>query len=212
MTTNLEQIVTEAAGDRGLRGLDADQIYARCELSDDALTAAVWATNKFHSTFPGWQLYRRIVAGMTLFDDELDSWVVGGARLLARSRKRNGRCYIEKRGPWIDQAARDALCAVERVRDVWLTYPSARSRALQFGIRHETWLKVYRPIAGMLVVGYETFASELRAQYRKLKFATPENRVTLKVGEHDFPAWSSELAGTSASGWVTECAPDPDTI
>ena len=103
----------EIAGDWDLRGLDADQVYARPELSDDALTAACWATAKFHATFPGWQLYRRIAAGMTVFDNELDAWVVGGARLLARARKtKTGRRYIEARGPWIDQAARDALASV----------------------------------------------------------------------------------------------------
>lgn len=171
----------QSGGDWGLRGLDVDQVYARFQLSDDALTAAVWATAKFHRTFPGWQLFRRIRAGMTVFDDELDAWVVGGATLLARSRKRNGRCYVEARGPWVAQAARDALCAVERVSNVWETYPSAWARAGEFGVEPRTWMKIYKPVVAMLVVGLETFASELRAEYRRVKIQTPENAVNLAV-------------------------------
>jgi len=198
----------QSDGDWGLRGLDVDQVYARFQLSDDALTAAVWATAKFHRTFPGWQLFRRIRAGMTVFDDELDAWVVGGAALLARSRKRNGRCYVEARGPWVAQAARDALCAVERVSDVWNTYPSAWARAGEFGVEPRTWMKIYKPMVAMLVVGLETFASELRAEYRRVKIQTPENAVNL-TWDGTTLARHVDLHSGNA---VVRHAPNPDEL
>lgn len=159
-------------GDWDLRGLDGDQIFARSELSDDALTAACWATAKFHATFPGWQLYRRIAAGMTIFDDELDAWAVGGARLLARARKRTkdgkqGRRYIEARGPWIDQAARDALASVVAGYRV-----NTAERARVCEIEPRTYLKIYKPMLAAMVIGLETYRSELHANYRRVKFQT----------------------------------------
>src|SRR5574337_981720 len=79
MTATAETI-PEAVGDWTLRGLDVDQVFARPELSDDALTAACLTTARFDPAFPGWQLYRRIVAGFTMFDAELDEWAVGVGR------------------------------------------------------------------------------------------------------------------------------------
>lgn len=153
-----------------MSAINADEAFSRHELTDDALTAAQWASAKFHTTFPGWQLYRRIAAGMTLFDDELDAWVVGGARLLARARKRNGRCYIEARGPWIDQAARDALYAAINGRRL----ASAREREAQFQVKRDTYLKIYRPILACLIIGLETYRGDLHAEYRRVKLAAPE--------------------------------------
>lgn len=159
-----------------MSAINADEAFSRPELTDDALTAAQWANAKFHATFPGWQLYRRIAAGMTLFDDELDAWVVGGARLLARARKRNGRCYIEARGPWIDQAARDALYAAINGRRP----ASAREREAQFQVKRDTYLKIYRPVLACLIIGMETYRGDLHTEYRRVKLATPENAINLE--------------------------------
>lgn len=174
---DITEIVREASADRGWRGLDVDKVFSRPELSDDALTATEWCARKFSPTFPGWQLYRRVVAGSPLFDDELDAWVVGGARLLARARTLKGRCYIEKRGPWIDQAARDALTTVIHVGVVeWgILVPTARARAAQQGVDPKTWVKVYRPLVACLLIGLDTYTAELHYQYRQVKIHAPEN-------------------------------------
>lgn len=175
MNANVETALA-STGDRGWFGFDADRVFSRPELSDDALTASEWAARKFHATFPGWQLYRRANAGMTVHDDELDAWVVGGARLLARARKINGRCYVEKRGPWIDQAARDALATAVRLAniDLAVVIPAARARAAQFGVEPRTWLKIYKPMLACMVIGLNAYTSELHYQYRQVKFHIDE--------------------------------------
>lgn len=200
---DLAELAREAAGDRDLRGSEP---FTRFALTDDELTAATWATLKFHKTFPGWQLYRRINAGMGIFDDELDAWVVGGAHLLARARVvRSGRCYVEKRGAWIDQAARDALATVVRVNlgRGWPTelLPSVLARAKEFGVESRTWLKIYRPVTACLVIGLETFASDLRAEYRKVKIQKPETGSTVGVGGpiNFSESWFGPQRGT----WIT---------
>lgn len=152
-------------GDYDIRGRDADQVFASAELSDAALTAAVWATARFDPSFPGWQLYRTITAGCNLFDRELKDWATSTAWALARSQtRRNHRPYITARGPWIDAAAEDALCTVIRGPIV----PSARERGRQFQIRHETWLRIYKPMTAAMVVGFETFRSELHYWYSRV--------------------------------------------
>lgn len=193
-----------------MSAINADEAFSRPELTDDALTAAQWANAKFHTTFPGWQLYRRIAAGMTLFDDELDAWVVGGARLLARARKKpvppakTGRCYIEARGPWIDQAARDALYAAINGRRP----ASAREREAQFRVKRDTYLKIYRPILACLIIGLETYRGDLHAEYRRVKLATPENIVNLRWEGADI----SRSHGLQSGNAVTLAAPDSDTL
>lgn len=182
---NIPDIVREAEGDRGWRGFDVDKVFSRPELSDDALTASEWCAHKFSCTFPGWQLYRRVNAGMRVHDDELDAWVVGGARLLARARKRNGRCYIEARGPWIDQAARDALATVVNVGhiDLGVVVPAARARAAQYGVDAKTWLRIYKPLLACLVIGLDTYAAELHHQYRQVKIHTRDSGCNVSTGK-----------------------------
>lgn len=201
---DIAEIVREAAADRDWRGADWDAAFCRPELSDDALTAAVWTSARFYPTFPGWQLYRRINAGMRVFDDELDAWVVGGARLLARARKRNGRRYIESRGLWIDRAARDALAAmISGQRPA-----SARERALALEISRDLYLKIYRPMLACLVLGFDSFRSELHYGYRQAKIATPGNVVNLRWEGADIARSHSLQSGNA----VTLAAPDSDTL
>lgn len=176
---DITEIVRDATADRDWRGADWDAAFCRPELSDDALTAAVWASARFYPTFPGWQLYRRINAGMTLHDDELDAWIIGGARLLARARKRNGRRYIEARGLWIDQAARDALETMITGRQP----ASARERALMLEISRDMYLKIYKPLLACLVLGFDSFRSELHAGYRKVKIATDDFGCNVTSGK-----------------------------
>lgn len=162
MTAQVEAI-PEAVGDWTLRGLDVDQVFARPELSDDALTAACLTTARFDPAFPGWQLYRRIVAGFTCFDAELREWAERTAWALARSTVgRTGRPYIAAavHGPWISEAARDALCAV-----VTGVQPVERNRAESLGVHKLTYRKIAKPLAGGIAIGFETFCAELAAKY-----------------------------------------------
>ena len=156
----------EAVGDWHLRGRDLDQIFATDGLSDAALTAACLTTARFDPSFPGWELYRRITSGWRMFDAELIAWATSTAWLLANSRrKKTGRKYIEAQGPWITQAAHDALDAV-----VYGYPPSpAYQRAQAAGIKSETWNKIFRPMAAAIAIGFETFRAELNANYRRVR-------------------------------------------
>jgi len=152
-----------------LRGRDLDQVFACQELSDTALTAAYRVSARFDASFPGWQLYRRIAAGIGLFDRQLECCAVATARRLARSEKLNGRSYISgairQKSPWIAQAGRDALDFA-----IYGRYSaSADERAKRFGIHRDTYRSVRNPIAAGLWIGVETFRSELHAEYLKVR-------------------------------------------
>ena len=209
MSANVETALA-STGDRGWFGFDVDRVFSRPELSDDALTASEWAARKFHATFPGWQSYRRANAGMAVHDDELDAWVVGGARLLARARKINGRRYVEKRGPWIDQAARDALATAVRLAniDLAVVIPAARARAAQFGVEPRTWLKIYKPMLACMVIGLNAYTSELHYQYRQVKFHIDESGGNLRWEGADISRGFNVHSGND----VTPARPDSDTL
>ena len=148
---------------RSLKAVDADAPFSRPELSDEALTASIWATLRFDSTFPGWQLYRRIVAGCEIFDRDLLAWAIGCARQLARATTRGDRDYLrsDARGPWIALAAADALCAV-----IYGRFPvHADERGYVRGVRLQTYAKIREPLTACMVRGLENFRSELHYQY-----------------------------------------------
>lgn len=152
-------------GHWALTRADPDAPFSRPELSDTALTAAVWATLKFDRQFPGWQLYRRIMVGYEAFDAELLEWATGCAWALARAKTRNGRDYLraDARGPWIAWAAADAMYCV-----IYGRYPvRAAVHDRIRGVRGDTYRKVRDPVAAGMLVGLETFRSELHYQYRR---------------------------------------------
>lgn len=160
--------IPQAIGDWSLRGVDADQVFACQQLSDDAMTAAVRVSARFDPSFPGWQLYRRIVAGVGLFDRQLEAWAVGTARSLARMRKRSGREYIRSanRHPaWIAQAGRDALDFA-----IYGKYAATtQARSDQFGVHHDTYRKIRDPVSAGMWIGVDTFKSELHAEYLRIR-------------------------------------------
>jgi hypothetical protein len=153
-------------GDYDLRGLSLEQFFAIDPLPDTCIDAANRAARAFDSTFPGWPLYARIVRGETYYDRTLIAWVVMGARMLARSRQKNGHEYIKPstRGLWIAAAAKDALDDV-----IGCPPPSARERAREFGIKHDTYLRIFRPIRAMMQMGLMEYASELQYQFRQVR-------------------------------------------
>lgn len=161
--------VAESVGCWDLRGIDLDGVFAGASLSDTALTAAYRASSHFSRYFPGWFLYRRVAGGIDLFDRQLESWAITSARLLARSRKDNGRDYI---GPktrakplWVAQAGRDALDFA-----IFGKYAEGlQERAKRFGVSPSTYQAVRDPVAKSMWIGLETFRAQLHAEYWRVR-------------------------------------------
>ena len=166
-------------GKLALTRADPDAPFSRPELSDDALTAAVWTCAKFDSRFPGWELYRRIMVGYEAFDAELLAWVIGCARKLARAKTANGRDYlrVDARGPWIALAAADALHAV-----IYGRYPVAADKhGCVRGVRLQTYRKIREPVAACIARGLESFRSELHYQYSRVWKAQMDEKADSMV-------------------------------
>lgn len=160
--------IPQAVGDWSLRGIDADQVFASQQLSDTAWTAAVRVTARFDPSFPGWPLYRRVVAGVTLFDRILEAWATSTAMLLATSHKVKGREYIQaarRRPDWIEQAGRDALDFA-----IYGKYAAGLGeRAEKYGVSPKTYQAIRDPVAAGLWIGLQTFQSELHAEYFRVR-------------------------------------------
>lgn len=149
------------------RGLDA--IFAADALSDTALTTAARAQSKFSPYFPGWFLYRRVNAGVTLFDRQLEAWAVMCARQLSRSLKDNGRDYI---GPktrakplWVAQAGRDGLDFA-----IYGRYAEGlHERAARFDVSNKTYQAIRDPVGESMRIGFETFRAQLHAEFWRVR-------------------------------------------
>lgn len=162
--------VALATGDYSIRSNDlvsrgVDAVFAGDTLSDTALTAAYRASAKFSPHFPGWFLYRRVIAGVELFDRQLEAWAVTSARMLSRSLKDNGRDYI---GPktrakplWVAQAGRDGLDYAIFGRHA----EGLHERADRFGVAHKTYQAIRDPVGKSMWIGLETFRAQLHAEY-----------------------------------------------
>jgi len=160
--------IPKSEGDWQLRGVDADQVFASQQLSDTAMTAAVRVTARFDPSFPGWFLYRRVVAGVGLFDRDLEAWAVSSARILSRMKKKDGRDYVQpslRRNDWISQAGRDALDYV-----IYGKYAEAlEPRAERFGVHWKTYKRIREPVSAGLWIGLQTFQSELHTEYFRVR-------------------------------------------
>lgn len=162
---NAETRAAQTVGCWDLRGIDLDGVFASESLSDTALTAAYRTAAKFSHHFPGWFLYRRVAAGIDLFDRQLEAWAVTSARMLSRSLKDNGRDYI---GPktrakplWVAQAGRDALDYA-----IYGKYAEGlHERAGRYGVAHLTYQAIRDPVAKSMWIGLETFRAQLHAEY-----------------------------------------------
>lgn len=198
--------IPQAVGDWTLRGMDVDQIFAQPRLSDDALTAACMTTARFDPSFPGWQLYRRVVAGFTMHDQELDEWAVNVGRLLSQvRRKRDGRAYVAKPGAWVDMAARDALAVVVTGQS-----PQETPRALSLGIDLKTYRRIKHPLAVCMEVGMQTFRAELLAKLyfvRRIHIAESDDMLGLD-GEQK----GARILDFQSGNRVTPHAPNPDNL
>lgn len=147
---------------------DLDGLFASPVLSDLAYKAARNTQAKFDSRFPGWALYRRVVAGIDVFDRDLEAWSISMARGVARGEKSNGRSQVSgkvrRKGEWIAQAGRDGLDFA-----IFQKYAEgAKPRAERFGIDYRTYQRVRDAVAGGMTIGLNTFRSQLHAEYISL--------------------------------------------
>ena len=150
-------------GDYDLKVREIDQIFAINPIPDSCLDAAIRASANFSDKFPGWQLYCKIVRGESVYDRNLDAWAIGLARALSRARRKDGRPVVRmsSRGNWLGVAALDALhrCVTGRFLD------SGARIADRLGVRYERYYAVRQALAGGMLIGFETFRSELHYQY-----------------------------------------------
>jgi hypothetical protein len=156
----------EIQGSYDVRGKDLDTIFATSFTSDRCLSAIIAAQQRFHPSFPGWALYRRLLVGDDLLDRTLIAYAIGMARMVARARKLNGRRVVPitvKGSRWLRQAALDGLDYALVGR-----YPcGVNKRAEQFGMSSDTYQRVRDTVGWGLWMGADAFASEAKYQYRK---------------------------------------------
>jgi hypothetical protein len=212
--TDLASIVKEATGDRNIRHRDADQHFARVELSDTCIDAANRTARRFDRSYPGWALYSRIVRGDTVFDRQLAAWAIACARRYARARKVNGQAVVAPRGrrnDWIAQAALDALDYT--ITGDW--HESAYLAATRVGVKDHQYAKFRSSIAAMMMDGFEQYRAELHYQhYRVRRDECNANYFGPTVGMGKSP-FSMEVRGIdlglSANGcYITPPTGDPD--
>lgn len=144
-----------------VKELDIDSAFSGSELSEAAELAKRATMVRFDTTFPGWDLYRLVIAGEP--SHRVVQWAKDGARGLAGAKKKNGHPYIREsiHGEWVDQAGVDALYFV-----CFGKFPeSLNSRAKEFGIRNVTYGAVRDPVAASMSLGLEVFRTQLHAEY-----------------------------------------------
>lgn len=152
--------------DWNIKGHDADQAYARADLSESALEAACRTTAQFDPAFPGWELYRMIVAGAKLHLPRLRDWAASTAKVLAASTRKDGRPYVVGGpGSWASIAGLDALHKV-----IYGRYPpgTTADRAKALGVSMAKYRSVRDPVAACMQIGLLTFQSQLTANYYRV--------------------------------------------
>lgn len=148
---------------------DMDAIFSGEEITDAMLDADREARREMGDDFPGWMLYRKVIAGVTIFDDDLSEWAYMTAHALASAVQENGRRYVWQsvaaRPGWVTQAGWDAL---DRAIDG--AFPaSLDKRAQQYGVSPQTYRKVRDPLAGGIIIGMETYRGILHYHYLRTK-------------------------------------------
>lgn len=147
-----------------------DDVFASSMLSDAAITAAQRMAARHHSSFPGFDLYRLIAAGIP--SPRVAQWAMMTARVLARSEKKNGRPYIDReagrRTDWVDRAGLDALASVVDQR--WPA--SIDERAKEFGVHWKTYKAIRDPVAAGMSIGFRMYQTQLHAEYMAVLWET----------------------------------------
>jgi len=143
-----------------------DDVFASPALSDAALTAIRLLDERYHVSFPGFDLYRLIAAGAP--SPRVTGWAMMTARVLAKSEKKNGHPYIGReagqRTDWVDRAGLDALASVVEQR--WPV--SLDARAKEFGVHRDTYKAIRDPVASGMHIGFRMYQTQLHAEYIKV--------------------------------------------
>lgn len=147
---------------------DLDSVFASQILSERAYGAAQETIRRFDSRFPGWQLYRRVVAGVDAFDRDLEAWAIWMARGIVYAERTNNRpmvfAKVRRRPGWIAQAGRDGLDYA-----IFQKYAEGlNKRAARFGVDSETYGRVRDAVAGGMTIGLNTFRAQLHAEYMRI--------------------------------------------
>lgn len=148
----------------GLRDANLDEAFGGVSLSDAAITAAKRVSKRFHSSFPGFELYRLVAAGIE--SPRVNSWAIMSARVLASAKKKNGRSYVDEKTRskpgWVDRAGLDALAFVVNPT-AWAA--SLNERSKEFGVTRDTYKSIRDPIYTGMQVGFRLFQTQLHAEY-----------------------------------------------
>jgi hypothetical protein len=149
-----------------VRGRDIETIFATEFTSDRCLDAILKAQARFHPSFPGWALYRRLLTGDGLLDRTLEAFAIGMARGVARAEKVNGRRVVPvgtRRNDWIAQAGRDGLDFT-----LYGRYPCGVGvRAERFHMQAATYQRVRDTVGWGIWMGADAFAAEVHYQFRR---------------------------------------------
>jgi hypothetical protein len=159
--------IPQAVGDWLLKHRDVDQVFAYTQLSDACIDAANRAGKQFDGSYPGWQVYSRMVRGDTMFDRQLTAWAIGCARAYVRGKKINGHAVVAPRGrrnDWVAQAGVDALEFV-----IFGKYDEAAHVAAG---RLDVWAPMYRKVrkslTALMIDGFANYHAELHYQYMRV--------------------------------------------
>lgn len=154
-------------------GRDTDEAFAMPELSDACIDAANRTAKLFHPSYPGWELYSRVMRGDSLYDRKLAAWSIGMARRYARTHQVSGWSVVPPRvreNDWIAQAGVDAL---ENI--IFGKYSaSAQASADRFAIDNELYKRVRDGVAVLMAGGFASYQLELQVQYAKVLRGHPE--------------------------------------
>lgn len=146
------------------RSTGLDGVFSQSGITDAMIDADTRVRAEIGGEFPGWMLYRKIVAGVDIYDGEIEEWAYLSAHALANASQNNGRRYLwpSKIGKaWITAAAWDALDRV--VQGAWPV--TAEVRAEQYGVSAPTYRKIRNPVAGGIIIGLETYKQALHYHY-----------------------------------------------
>ena len=191
--------------DQPVKVVTTDQRFARVELSDTCIDAANRTASRFDSSYPGWELYSRIVRGDTVFDRRLRAWAMSAARLYSRARKVNGHAVVAPRGrsgAWIAQAGLDAL---EFVIQGYYT-ENAYTTAERLDKDDSQYRKFRGEIAVLMLDWFEMYRSELHYQYSRV--CRDESRMNYfgpTVGIHVSPLTIGVREAANAESVMPGC-------
>jgi hypothetical protein len=159
----LAETIPEAVGDWQLRGIRArgyDLMFAPDELSDSALSAASRAQDRFRLPFPAWEAYRAIINGGASYFPPLVEYATGVGLAMMLAIRPDGRQLTRKPGPWMVQAAQDAMA-----RAVVGSYPAPSSqRADEYDVPRRTYSRIRDAIAREFIAAIEDFQAAVHRQ------------------------------------------------